>query len=159
MKSLSCILHFMQIISGLENAPWFYPSRVALRIFFRHLQHLVHFKPSLSRDDLEPVLFRAKPLAQQLDNKQELPGLLSLCSACQAQGGSKTLPWSSLCPGFGQVKHHNHHTAHTESSSAGQGNEEHSERLTGQDKDREITQQSPSQNTDSTWGNELNLLE
>lgn len=95
-RSFSCILHFMQIISALENATWFYTSRVALIVFFRHLQHLVHFKPSLSRDDVEPVVFRMKPLAQQLtqQNKQEPNGLLPLCSACQAQGGGR--PRSSL---------------------------------------------------------------
>lgn len=67
--------------------------------------------------------------------------LLSLPST----GVGKSLLWSSLCPGFGHVKHHNHHTAHTERSSAGQGREIYNERLMGQDKDSEITQQSPSQ--------------
>lgn len=64
--------------------------------------------------------------------------LLSLPST----GVGETLSWSSLCPGFGHVKHHNHHTAHIASSSAGQSREKYNERLMDQDKDREITQQS-----------------
>lgn len=43
-----------------------------------------------------------------------LNGLLSLCSACQAQGWA-TLPWSCLCPCFSHVKHCKQHTEHSAS--------------------------------------------
>lgn len=66
-KSHSYILHFIQTYYFRPGkCHLVYTSRVPLQTFSRHLQHLPHFKPSPSRDDLEPVLFRKNLLAQQL---------------------------------------------------------------------------------------------